>query len=277
MVLYVVMVRTGWGQRLDNAAVAGRTTRETVLRATDRVLNTISAGSLVLAGTAIALLAFARRRPHLAVTAVGVVAGANITTQLLKRALTRPELAGEPDPLLGGSYPSGHSTVAMSLAVALILVVPARWRSATAVVACGYAALVGTGTVTAGWHRPSDVIAGYLVAIAWAAFGTMALIAWQGAVVARGTSSRLPLLPPVLVGGGVAFLSVGLLGFAAVVVADRERELDAVDLEGSYALALVSIVGVALLLVAALVVALRRVDLDPTAEEERDAGVAVAE
>ena len=179
VVLYVVAVRTGWGQRIDNAALAGRTTRPTVQRATAHLLDTITLSSLVLGSAVIGLIAMARRRVHLAVTAGALLLVANVTAQVLKdRVLARPPLV-VPNPL-GPSFPSGHATVAMSLAVALVLVVPARLRATTAIGGLLYACAVGTGTVTAGWHRPSDVIGGYLVAIGTGAAAVAALVVWRG-------------------------------------------------------------------------------------------------
>lgn len=275
--LYVVAVRTEWGQRLDNAALDGRTTHERVLRATDRLLDTISISSLAVVGTVIALIALARRRPHLAVMALVVIGGANLTTQVLKRdLLIRPELLGHPDPLGGASFPSGHATVAMSVVVALVLVVPVRMRGPTAALGFVYAALVGMGVVTAGWHRPSDVMAGYLVAVGWAAGAAALLIIWRGAASARLGGDRLPVLPPVVVGLGLGLLIVGFLGFAATVVALRQAQLDVVELDEAYGGAMAAIVGVGMLLMSSLVFALRNVTLDPVVEEEATGTVTVA-
>jgi membrane-associated phospholipid phosphatase len=275
--LYFVAVRTEWGQRLDDAALDGRTTRANVLRATDRLLNTISVASLAVVGAGIAVIAVARRRPHLAVMALVVIGGGNLTTQVLKRdLLIRPDLLGHPDPLGGASFPSGHATVAMSIVVALILVVPARMRGPTAAVGFVYAALVGMGVVTAGWHRPSDVIAAYLVAVGWAAGAGVLLIIWRGAASASLGGDRLPVLPPVVVGLGLGLLVVGFLGYAATVVALRQHQLDVVELDEAYAAAMAAIVGVGVLLVSALVFALRNVMLDPMADEEQAGAVAIA-
>jgi len=263
VVLYVVAVRTGWGQRIDNAALAGRTTRPTVQRATAHLLNTITLSSLVLGSAVIALIAVARRRVHLAVIAGALLLVANVTAQVLKdRVLPRPLLVN-PDPL-GPSFPSGHATVAMSLAVALFLVVPARLRAMTASAGLLYACGVGTGTVTAGWHRPSDVTGGFLVAIGTGAAAGAALVVWCGTGRARASEPRqAPALSPVLAGAGVALVGVGFVGFAATFVAMRHDQLDAVRLGGSYAAALTAIVGVGLVLGAALLTALRGVELAP--------------
>ena len=209
-VLYIVAVHTSLGQRIDDAAVDGRTLRPSVLHATDRVLNTISVASLALGGIAIMLVALMRDRPHLALAAAVVIGGANVTTQILKTGiLGRPDLVGPRDPLgILNTFPSGHSTVAMSLAVAFVLVVP---RGARSIAACGgfvYATLVGAGTVTAGWHRPSDAIGAYLIVMAWAAISVAVLIDHEGAdpdpdrvpwLAASGTShGRMPLrCPPI--------------------------------------------------------------------------------
>jgi len=261
--LYVLAVRTGWGQTIDNAALAGRTARVDVLRATDRLLNTISISSLVLVGGVVVLIALVRGRPHLALMALVLVAGANVSSQILKHwVLSRPTLV-DPDPL-GPSFPSGHSTVALSLGLAVVLVVPQSARVLAALGAFAYAALVGIGVVTAGWHRPSDVVGAYLVAITWAALATAFLLAWQGTTRVRGPSRALePIVPPIIAGLGLALLAVGFLGLAATLVAIREDQLDAVRLDDTYAAALVAIVGAGLVLVGALLAALRGLNLDP--------------
>jgi membrane-associated phospholipid phosphatase len=272
-VLYALAVRTRFGQKIDNAALAGRTTRASVLRATDHLLNTISIGSLVLVGGVILLVALLRGRPYLAFAAAIVIGGANLTTQLLKHdILGRPSLdpnAPGIGPLAGPSFPSGHTTVAMSLALALVLVVPARARPAAAVGGFAYAALIGIGVVTAGWHRPSDVVGAYLVVTGWAAVAAAALLAWKGLARVRGAASRrVGLASPLFAGAGVALLGIGFVGSAGALVAVRENQLDAVRLDAVYAAAMTAIVGIGLVLVAILLATLRGVRLDPTPRDQ---------
>jgi len=265
MILYLVAVRTGWGQRLDNAALDGRTTRAVVLHATGRLLETISVTSLALLGGAAAAIAAARRRTHLALAAAGVVVGAIVTSEILKRViLGRPELSGSADPLPAPSFPSGHTTIAMSLAVAFVLVVPARARGVTALCGLAYACLIGMGTVTAGWHRPSDVMGGFLVVTLWAGLVTAALIRWRGAAPERESEHfGEPVVSPTLAWTGAVLLALAFVGFAGVYLAIRQDRLDAVRLDGAYAASLVAIVGVGLVLVAAFLASLRGVGLDP--------------
>ena len=70
-------------------------------------------------------LGFGRRREVLA--AVVVVSGANVTTQVLKVVLEHTRWKAFEHGLTmpwSTSFPSGHTTAAASIAVALLLVVP---------------------------------------------------------------------------------------------------------------------------------------------------------
>lgn len=57
----------------------------------------------------------------------------------------------------GLGYLSGHSTVAMATAVAVLAVVPRRWRWVPVVLAV----LVGVARVVSGVHLPADVVGGW--------------------------------------------------------------------------------------------------------------------
>jgi len=272
--VYLVAVHTEWGQRVDDAALDGRTTRATVQHATTRLLDTISITSLALGTGAVVVVALVRHRPHLALTALVVIVGANVSTQVLKKVvLDRPEL-GVPEDVheMSNWFPSGHSTVAMALAVALVLVVSVDVRPWAALGGLAYATLVGAGTVTAGWHRPSDVIGAYLVVTAWTGASVAALIWAEGAERARPSAlvQRMPTLSPFLAGIGIGVLLGAMFGVAGTLVAARTEQLDAVQLSGAYAAAVAVIAGSALVLLLAVLSALRGVALDPP---ERDAAL----
>lgn len=270
--VYFVAVHTDWGQRIDEAALDGRTTRASVLRATDRLLDTVSAASVVLGSLVILVIALVRRRPHLALTAGVIIGGSFVTTQLLKRIiLDRPNLIGLTDPAQQHNwFPSGHSTVAMALVVALVIVVAEEARPLVALAGLVYATMVGAGTVTLGWHRPSDVLGAYLVVAAWAGASVAVLIWVEGAVRERTSAiaRRVPSLSPFLAGAGIGLLLGALFGVSGTLVAAREQELDAVQLDATYAASVVVITGVALVLLVAIVAGLRGIALDPTREEE---------
>lgn len=171
--LYLVAVQTGIGQRIDNAPLGSLNPElnPVVFDTTEDLLHTIDVSSLAILGAGIALLALLRGRLAAAASALALVVGANVTTQILKASLERPELTA---PTPEGSFPSGHATVAMSLALALILVASPETRPLAAALGGGYAAAVGVAVVLLDWHRPSDVIGAYLVCCIW--FGIAATV-----------------------------------------------------------------------------------------------------
>ena len=127
----------------------------------------VSVPVMVIAGTVVALVAAARRRPTLAGRALGAVIGANITTQILKEyVLTRPTLGVTTG--AGNSLPSGHTTVAVTISLALVVVAPKLFRSPSAWIGWAWSALMGVSVMMEGWHRPADVITAVLIAGAWA-------------------------------------------------------------------------------------------------------------
>ena len=146
---------TDWDAEILRAATAGRDL-PSVQSASEGLIETISIGSIVLLGGGLVVVAFLLGRMRAALGAVLVIAGANGTTQVLK-------------PLLPADrFPSGHATVAMSLALAAVLVAPPAWKLLAGLIGGAYAAGVGVSLVIQAAHYPSDVAAGYLVAGAWA-------------------------------------------------------------------------------------------------------------
>lgn len=126
-------------------------------------LTYITIATVALALTAFVIIALLRRRFALALAAILVVAGANITTQLFKAYWpTSPHY-------WDNSLPSGHSTVAMSVSVAAILVAPSGARRWLLPVTAFGATFVGAGTIVGHWHRPADVWAAFLVCLLWSA------------------------------------------------------------------------------------------------------------
>jgi len=216
--LGLVAVGTETGQRWDDAGRGGASPwdQPQVFRGANGLLDTISVASLAVVGGAIVLLALLRGRPRLAVAAGVVLLGANLTTQVLKETFDRPDLvlgwAAEP-----GAFPSGHATVAMSLAMALMIVVPPSMRWTAALGGCAYAAAVGIAVIAIDWHRPSEVVGAYLVVVAWTAL-TMAAFVLLGGEEAREPARAAR--GATLAAGGVAVV------FAAVVLGAAARRLD---------------------------------------------------
>lgn len=167
-VLVWFVLLTPLGQRLDeramNTVVAGRETQLQVLS----VLGYVSIGAIGIVSIVCVALALSRGRIPLAVGALTIIAGANVTTQVLKHVLLqRADLVD--GVVASNSFPSGHTTVIASGVGALCLVSP-RWMRPLVVPVGAFAvALTGASTVVAGWHRPSDVVGAVLVTTAWTA------------------------------------------------------------------------------------------------------------
>lgn len=263
IVVYGLAVHTGIGQHLDNDALLGRSQNARIQRATDHLLHTVDVFSIALIGGAIVLAAIVRTRLRLALGAATLIAGAVASTEALKHSLPRPELT-HPDPLPVPTFPSGHTTVAVSLALALLLVVPARWRAPVAVGGALYGAAVGAATVTAAWHRPSDVIGGFLVSIGWAAAISAVFVAeWgAGSVAARRRALHADRFVVPLLAVTAVLLTVAGFAVASTVAALRDRHLQAVNFGASYAGSVAVIFATGPALVAVLLWCLRDVSLD---------------
>ncbi|MFG1800848.1 phosphatase PAP2 family protein [Micromonospora carbonacea] len=181
LVVWRAALHTELGQWLDTVALTGnRIGQDHIAEPVNRILNTMSALSLLAATAVIGFIALIRRRVALAITATLLIAGANVTTQLLKHFLVRPDVGIDPErAAAGNSLPSGHTTVAASVALALILVLPTTVRVLGAYLGTAYAAVAGVATLSAGWHRPSDAVAAFLVVGVWAALAGLLLLVTQ--------------------------------------------------------------------------------------------------
>jgi membrane-associated phospholipid phosphatase len=175
---------------------------------------------LVLAGIALVAVALVRGRPRVAAAVPVILIGANVTTQLLKPALAYPrfsEWLGDRQ-ITGASWPSGHSTAAMAIALCAVLVAPQRLRPAVAAIGAVYAVAIAYSLVTLGWHWPSDVLGGFLVAATWTLVAVAALRAAElrypaGAGREAALRVRDALTPPAVAAGG-AVVVVGALALA---------------------------------------------------------------
>jgi membrane-associated phospholipid phosphatase len=144
--------------------------------------------SLLLMLACACAIALRRGRPIDAVTAVTVVAGANLTSQILKVALAHPRfqaVLGHNQPA-AAAFPSGHATAATSIAIAFAIVVPRDLRGLVAFVGAGFVAAVGCSVMVLAWHFPSDVLGGILVASGWG----FAVLAARRAATASSSRRR---------------------------------------------------------------------------------------
>src|SRR5256714_8437429 len=247
--VYGVALGTHWGLHADERAFpsgTGGPTWEHAHAALRRAVDTIHVATVVLAAIAAALAALFRRRFDLAAVAIATLAGANLTTHLLKPLLAHTDpLGGEAARGIDASFPSGHATAAMSLALVAVIVAARRWRAWVSVLAAGYAACVGVGLVAIFAHYPSDVVGGYLVAGAWAA--AMSAIALASRERGDPAAVRIPTPP-----AGTVFVLVGLGLAAAALLLIPASHLH----HGVFAVSAVAIAALALMLPVGLTIVL---------------------
>ena len=208
------------------------------------------------------LVAAARKRVWLTLAIGAILLGANVTTQLLKPLLAHPRAASlfnDVAPVGPGSWPSGHATAAMSLALCLVLAVPARLRPAAAALGAVFAVAVSYSFLSLGWHYPSDVFGGFLVAGSWTLLGVSA-VSWADA---RSPSPRVGESRPRIsireALGPPALTLVAALALVVLVAVARPHAVVAyVRMHQAFMVGAAAIAGLALALATGLTLALRR-------------------
>lgn len=170
--VYRVFVVSSQGQILDHAAlVAAEVRLESLHAASVGLLADLPIVVAAVAAAGFLVLTLWRRRWAASLIVAITFGAANLTTQVLKALLVRPELANGVPYYTGNSLPSGHVTFATATFAAVFLLVAPRWRSAVAVVGMAFSATVGVATFLDGWHRPADIVAAYLVVGLWTLIG----------------------------------------------------------------------------------------------------------
>ncbi len=223
-------VATAHGQRLDDSAMRTVSAGSMALQHLHSYLGNITVGTTAVVLTACVVFALLRRRFAIAAGAIAIVAGADVTTQFLKKAYF-----GRPDfgLLTINSFPSGHTTVAISAVLAAVLVAPPLLRPLIVALGSFAATLVGASTIVGGWHRPSDVLGALAVALVWGTavamvvgtvdqpqaegLGRSILLALSGAAAAGILLVAVGVRPTNGVAG--LFEAVGILGLVGIATA----------------------------------------------------------
>jgi len=168
-------------------------------------------------GLTAAAVAYARGRRRIALAIPVLLLATGATTELLKVVLAEGTL--QP-----GSFPSGHATAALTLALCAALAAPARLRPTVIAAGAGLAVAVSYAIVSLGWHSPSDILGGFLVA------ATLTGVA--GTLLLRGEERRgeTPPQRAVTVRGDLrvpALAGVAGIGAAAILTSLRGAGLAA--------------------------------------------------
>ena len=215
---YYGSVRAGVAQRLDVRVLDGfigvqgpRT--EPVATTLANLFNPAPYALLCLLPAAVALL---RGRWAYGLAAAVALLGANLTTQYLKATVISPRPSPPGVQLGDQAWPSGHTTAAMTLALALVLVSPARLRPLVAALGGLVTAAVVYAILILGWHYPRDVAGGFFVSTGWFCLTLAGLKAAE-----RGAATHLRLWPamwPAVLAG-----VLGTAAFATLAALEWER------------------------------------------------------
>lgn len=219
-------VGTASGQRLDQLILSGAKSHSGPL--SQYAQEAVGSVSLPVIGTLLALaavLVLIRRRLSLLVPLTVLVLGANLSTQMIKHVLVTREALGPGIEITPNSFPSGHTTLAATAMIALVLASgPAR--VVLAPIGALWTVAAGLGTLVLGWHRPSDVIGAIAVAATW----TFLVLAMDGLHTRRrrrralaessaghGRRRRPPQLDAAPRSGAPSTVLAVLLGLAGAV------------------------------------------------------------
>jgi membrane-associated phospholipid phosphatase len=204
---FVVALHTGWGLH-DDAVLFRHVSGNEALPvraagAARALLLGIDVAFVAVASVVLVLLAMLQNRAARGVAALAIVICSVGTVEALKYGLPHVDSlipAGRPP-----TFPSGHTSIAVSLGLGLVVAAPPVLRPAAALLGAAYAAGVGLSVMLLHWHYASDVVGSFFVCGFWAA----AIAAVLPGTVPRPAISRAGALAAVgAVAGGLILAAV---------------------------------------------------------------------
>ena len=121
--------------------------------------------------TVIGLFLLLRRRWRSLVYLVTTLLGSIVINRTAKVLLhrVRPHLWSSPAPEFDYGFPSGHAMSSMTLVAALVILTwNSRWRLPVLLAGGLFVLAIGWTRLYLGVHYPSDILAGWMVSVAWA-------------------------------------------------------------------------------------------------------------
>jgi membrane-associated phospholipid phosphatase len=251
----VAAVGLGWpaGHSLDTSVLRefSGVYEPRLERPTSVVAATVGILPYAASGLLLVSVALVGRRGWRALIVLALLLATGTTTQIFKAAISTHRSGGwlQNAPIADNSWPSGHATAAMTLALCAVIVVPPSLRAATALLGGIFTVMVGYALLIRASHYPSDVLGGYLVATFWASLGLAglglverpgakagnprrgqaiaifvvgAMLVAVGAFVLRSFVVPFPLGGPSLALGAM-FVALTALGLVSMIAASLDR------------------------------------------------------
>lgn len=120
-----------------------------------------------------------RRQTGLAALMAAMLLGANLTTWALQHRLGDPRIVALLDaPSWATFWPSGHTTAAVALGAAVVMVSTPRWRPFVAGLSLLVTSVAVLTNLALRIHVPTDVLGGIGVAATWAFLALAAQLRW---------------------------------------------------------------------------------------------------
>lgn len=220
---------TAW---LDAAALHGFTavSRPGIDGVAEALAHACNPAPYAIAAVAVIATAFAVKGLRTAAAVGLLIAGANVSSQALKPLLAYHRELYYSDWHLtninDAAFPSGHATAAMSVSLAVLMIVPRAYRPLTAILGALFTVAVSFSILILAWHFPSDVVGGYLIATAW---GLTVLAAlryanerWpQQGTMRQAAREAMRAPSPAAIGRGALVIAV----FVCLVAASRADQI----------------------------------------------------
>ncbi len=182
--VYMLAVRTVWGQKLDAASLGYVTPWRRIIGGLAELANAWLPTMLAAAALGVGIAALWRKNWRRVLAALLTVAASSYLSQLLKISLPRPFLGAHG--YVVNTFPSGHASATTALVIAILLLWPGGPPRGAVVTGAALVAFGASCTVLTYAHRASDPVGSILLAGAVSLVVTLAL--------------RVPLRPAAEVG-----------------------------------------------------------------------------
>ena len=236
VVLLTIAYGVGVARWADGAALQGfiGLQGDLVTPVAKRIAHLADPLPYALLGAALVVVALASRRPRHGLAVAALLGGSAVSSQLLQDLLAHPrhhEFLGLAQ-VNTEAFPSGHATASMALALSIVLVTPPAYRRLAAVAGGAFALGVSFSILTLGWHFPSDVVGGFLLAGMWCLLSVAAL-----RTASERSSTRLVIDPRQ----ARALIGASAIGAAVVVAPLLPRMADYAERHTAFAAVAASI------------------------------------